>query len=134
MPRTYSSANVPCVLTCSRANVFCVLTQQWVLVAYVFTCEYSMYNLSLLITWRLKKKECRYANYMQAYKEEIQIKRFLITGTRLFLRNCYVSRKLEVFQKRTKKTKQKNWENVQCILISKLYPDSIVLLFHFHQF
>ena len=30
--------------------------------------------------------------------------------------------------------RKKTWENVQCILLSKLYPDSSVLLFHFHQF
>ena len=29
---------------------------------------------------------------------------------------------------------KKPWENVQCILVSKLYLDFFVLLFHFHQF
>ena len=29
---------------------------------------------------------------------------------------------------------KKTWENVQCILVSKLYPDSFVPLFHFHRF
>ena len=33
-----------------------------------------------------------------------------------------------------KKKEKKPWENVQCILVSKLYPDFFLLLYHFHQF
>ena len=57
----------------------------------------------------------------------------LITGTCYFLRNCYISRGLcsgwlKMFGE------EKPWENVQCTLVLKLYPDFLVLLFHFHQF
>ena len=39
-----------------------------------------------------------------------------------------------VFRRVKNVWRKKLWENVQSILVLKLYPDFFVLLFHFHQF
>ena len=61
------------------------------------------------------------------------MRHLLLTGTCQFFRNCYVSSGLYLGELKMF-GKNKPGKMCKCILVSKLYLDFFVLLFHFHQF
>ena len=129
-------AHVPTCFACSRANVLVLTSLLSVSLPLLLKLHRLLIRFKSLITVFPQQREFIYqpSLLIMCRLKGGNIREMLINYWGMLVSQKLLHQSGVVFRRVKNVWRKKPWENVQCILVLKLYSDFFVLLFHFHQF